>query len=117
MIHCQQTVKESFRPEVLQIKSPRGLAVMTSYHSEAAGDGPEKNRGFRTEPYQLIEYYEVDKEYELYDLQNDRGEIHNLYPAPRFAHLTQQLMRRMEALRQETARCEGGMSDELSFWS
>ena len=50
MLHCEQTVKESFRPEVLQIKSPSGLALMTSFDSEEVGDGPAKNRAYRTEP-------------------------------------------------------------------
>lgn len=62
-----------------------------------------KNRGVRTERYKLIEYYEEEpREYELYDLQSDPGEIHNLYGDPHYAEITRQLMARMTELRRET---------------
>jgi arylsulfatase A-like enzyme len=61
-----------------------------------------KNRGIRTERYKLIEYYEQEpKEYELYDLKHDPGEVHNLYGNPQYAELTRELMHRMEELRRE----------------
>jgi hypothetical protein len=47
------------------------------------------NRGIRTERYKLIEYWEQEpKEYELYDLQSDPGEQHNLYGSAEYADLT-----------------------------
>jgi arylsulfatase A-like enzyme len=62
-----------------------------------------KNRGIRTERYKLIEYWEQEpKEYELYDLQSDPGERHNLYGAPEYAGLTRQLLNRMYELGKET---------------
>lgn len=62
-----------------------------------------KNRGVRTERYKLIEYWEQDpKQYELYDLQNDPGERHNLYGEPQFAGLSQELTKRLYDLGRET---------------
>src|SRR5579875_79498 len=62
-----------------------------------------KNRGIRTEEFKLIEYWEQDpKEYELYDLKNDPGELHNVYNDHRYKEIREQLYRRMKELRNET---------------
>jgi arylsulfatase A-like enzyme len=61
-----------------------------------------KNRGVRTERYKLIHYYEVPEEFELYDLQEDPGELHNLYGDARYASLAKELYQRIRELRQET---------------
>ncbi len=66
------------------------------------------HRGVRTERYKLIHYHklpqfpELPEEFELYDLQNDPGEIHNLHAQPGYAALTQQLLNRIAGLRKET---------------
>jgi arylsulfatase A-like enzyme len=61
-----------------------------------------KNRGIRTERYKLIEYWEqIPKQYELYDLQSDLGERHNLYGDPKHANLTNHLLDRMYELGKE----------------
>jgi arylsulfatase A-like enzyme len=58
-----------------------------------------KNRGVRTERYKLIEYWEFEpKQYELYDLQEDPKELHNLYGDPKYKDLTERLMQRMMEL-------------------
>ena len=73
------------------------------YYEYPGAHSVPKNRGIRTERYKLIEYYEEDPpEHELYDLEEDPNEIHNLYGDPRYAALTQQLQRRLEELRKET---------------
>lgn len=61
-----------------------------------------KNRGVRTERYKLIHYYEAPEEFELYDLQEDPGELHNLYGEPRTAPLARELRQRIDELRKET---------------
>ena len=38
----------------------------------------------------------------MYDLQEDPGELHNLYGDPRHAGLARDLRRRIDELRQET---------------
>jgi arylsulfatase A-like enzyme len=60
------------------------------------------NRGIRTERYKLIHYYEPPEEFELYDLAEDPGELHNLYGDHRYADLTAQLRDRINRLRKET---------------
>lgn len=66
------------------------------------------HRGVRTERYKLIHYHKLAafpdelEEFELYDLQKDPGELHNLYGAPGYAALTEQLLKRIAALRNET---------------
>lgn len=60
------------------------------------------NRGVRTERYKLIHYFLAPEEYELYDLQEDPGELHNLAYDPAHAQLKKQLRDRIEELRKET---------------
>jgi arylsulfatase A-like enzyme len=61
-----------------------------------------KHRGVRTERYKLIHYYENPEEFELYDLKEDPGEIHNLYGDPSHAALARQLRQRIDELRKAT---------------
>ena len=61
-----------------------------------------KNRGVRTDRYKFIHYYEAPEEFEMYDLQEDPGELHNLYGEARHAALAKDLRQRLEELRRET---------------
>ncbi len=61
-----------------------------------------KNRGVRTDRYKYIHYYEAPEEFEMYDLQEDPGELHNLYGDRAHAGLAADLRRRLAELRQET---------------
>jgi arylsulfatase A-like enzyme len=56
----------------------------------------------RTERYKYIHYFTEPQEFELYDLQTDPGEIHNLHRDPKYAALTAKLAARVEELRRET---------------
>ena len=67
-----------------------------------------KNRGVRTERYKLIHYYEAPEEFELYDLQEDPGELHNLYGEASYATLTRDLRQRIRELRKETGDHDTG---------
>jgi arylsulfatase A-like enzyme len=60
------------------------------------------NRGVRTERYKLIHYFLPPQEFELYDLQEDPGELHNLHGDPRYAKLEADLRNRIDELRKET---------------
>jgi arylsulfatase A-like enzyme len=59
-------------------------------------------RGVRTERYKYIHYFTAPEEFELYDLESDPEELHNLYGDARCATLTAQLVERLEELRRET---------------
>ncbi len=72
------------------------------YYEYPGPHNVRKNRGIRTERYKLIHYYEAPEEFELYDLQEDPGELHNLYGDSRYRELTQELRNRIDELRKET---------------
>lgn len=72
------------------------------YYEYPGPHNVRKHRGVRTERYKLIHYYESPEEFELYDLQEDPGEIRNLYGEPQYASLTGHLRQRIEDLRKET---------------
>jgi arylsulfatase A-like enzyme len=59
-------------------------------------------RGVRTERYKLIHYFLPPEEFELYDLQEDPGELHNLADDSSYAKLKQSLMNRVAELRRQT---------------
>ena len=71
------------------------------YYEYPAYENIPPCRGVRTERYKYIEYF-TQNAYELYDLETDPDEVHNLYANPKYADLTNQLRLRLEELRRET---------------
>jgi arylsulfatase A-like enzyme len=71
------------------------------YYEYPAYENIPPCRGVRTERYKYIEYFTQDA-YELYDLEVDPDELHNLYGDQKFAELTALLRKRLAELRQET---------------
>jgi len=59
-------------------------------------------RGVRTERHKYIHYFTAPEEFELYDLEADPAELHNLYGDRAAAGLARQLAARLEELRRET---------------
>ena len=59
------------------------------------------NRGIRTNRYKLIHYYLESQKHELYDLEVDPGELHNVYGSPKYAAIQKQLWTRLADLRQK----------------
>jgi arylsulfatase A-like enzyme len=59
-------------------------------------------RGVRTERYKYIHYFTEPEEFELYDLEQDPDELHNLHADPAHAALAGELAARLEQLRRET---------------
>lgn len=56
--------------------------------------------GVRTERYKLI-YFNRLNQWELYDLQSDPNELHNLYHSPAHTEIVRQLKAELERLRRE----------------
>ena len=56
----------------------------------------------RTERYKYIHYFTDPQEFELYDLQTDPNEVHNLYDDAGHQQLRGQLAARLEELRRES---------------
>ena len=71
------------------------------YYEYPAYENIPPCRGVRTKRYKYIEYF-TQNAYELYDLETDPDEVHNLYANPKYADLTNQLRLRLEELRRET---------------
>jgi arylsulfatase A-like enzyme len=59
-------------------------------------------RGVRTKRYKLIDFFLEPEEFEVYDLEADPDEAHNLYGKPGYEELTAHLKARLAALRAET---------------
>ena len=72
------------------------------YYEYPGPHNVRKNRGVRTDRYKFIHYYERPEEFEMYDLQEDPGELRNLYGESRHAGLARDLRHRIDELRRET---------------
>ncbi|MDE3164914.1 MAG: sulfatase [Acidobacteriota bacterium] len=72
------------------------------YYEYPGPHNVKKHRGVRTDRYKFIHYYEDPQEFEMYDLQTDPGELHNLYGDTRHESLARDLRKRLEELRVET---------------
>ena len=60
-----------------------------------------RHYGIRTNRYKLIHfYYDIDA-WELYDLQSDPHELHNLYGDTQYAGIVAQLTTELEGLRRQ----------------
>lgn len=58
------------------------------------------HKGVRTTRWKYIEYYDMpEHEFELYDLQEDPRELHNLYGRPEYSEVQARLARRLYELR------------------
>ena len=58
----------------------------------------KRHYGIRTERYKLMHFYNDIDVWELYDLQTDPNELHNLYGQPGMEKVTKQLMKRLKQL-------------------
>jgi arylsulfatase A-like enzyme len=99
-------------PEKMQGKSWVSLAKgqatgwrkdwLYEYYDYPGAEEVRPHRGIRTERYKLIHYYQEPQEYELYDLQSDSGENHNLYGDASHSVIQSQLWNRLAELRRES---------------
>ncbi len=72
------------------------------YYEYPAVHMVHQNRGVRTERWKYIDYFQEPEEFELYDLQTDPQEMHNLYGSPQYEALVTRLRAQMERLRRLT---------------
>lgn len=78
------------------------------YYIQGGEHNTPAHYGVRTTRYKLIRYYKVD-EWELFDLQKDPEEVHNLYGQPAYAKVT-------EALKNELFRLKAAVGDADQFY-
>ena len=61
----------------------------------------KRHYGVRTDRWKLIHFYNDIDHWELYDLENDPSEMHNLYGQEGYAEITQQMMAKMSELQEQ----------------
>ena len=61
----------------------------------------KRHYGIRTERYKLIHFYNNINWWELYDLQADPTEMHNLYGQPEYESIAEELKVEMEKLQEQ----------------
>jgi arylsulfatase A-like enzyme len=59
-----------------------------------------KHIGVRTDRYKLIYFYE-NNEWELYDLQKDKMEMHNVYNDPSYSKVKEMMTKKLEELKKQ----------------
>jgi len=99
---------ESFRNLVSGKTSEFRDAIYYTYYEYPAVHMVKRHYGIATDRYKLIHfYYDVD-EWELYDLEKDPNEMHNVYNEPEYADVRKNLHERLTEM-----RANYGDSDEL----
>jgi arylsulfatase A-like enzyme len=100
-------------------------AFMYEYFEFPANHCVRKHRGVRTERWKLINFFEQPEQFEMYDLQADPDECHNLADDAAHAPTLAALRARLAALRDElgdhdppgptpvSASCSGAAVDEF----
>ncbi len=88
---------------LLEGKHPRNWRKSIYYHfyEYPAEHMVKRHYGVRTDRYKLIHFYNDIDKWELYDLENDPHELHNLYGQPGMEKVTKQLRRELKKLQEE----------------
>lgn len=91
----QEMQGASFLP-ILKGESPSDWrnAVYYHYYDSGGEHNVAKHVGVRTDRYKLIWFYE-NKQWELYDLQKDKEELHNVYKDPAYKEIREQMKARL----------------------
>ena len=92
---------ESIVP-LLKGKTPRNWrdAIYYQYFEYPGWHMVQRQYGVRDRRYKLIHYYEVGR-WELFDLERDPHELHNVYGARAYGDVANRLKRRLAALREQ----------------
>ncbi len=77
-------------------------SFLYEYYEYPAVHCVRKNRGIRTHRYKLIHFWEEPESFELYDLESDPTEVHNVASDAKMKPVFDELKRRLEELRKET---------------
>lgn len=75
-------------------------ALYYHYYEYPAEHSVKRHYGIRTDRYKLIHFYNDIDVWELYDLQEDPAEMHNLYGTPGTEELTASLKKRLLSLQE-----------------
>ena len=100
---------QSLVPLLQEEKGPRKWRDALYYHfyEYPAEHMVKRHYGIRTERYKLIHFYNDIDTWELYDLQEDPSEMHNLYGHPDYKKIQKKLHKKLNELRKEYQADEG----------
>jgi arylsulfatase A-like enzyme len=87
----------SFLP-LLKGKNKEGRTAMYYHYYENGEHSVSPHFGIRTKRYKLIRFYERVNGWELFDLQRDRHEMHNVFGQKGYEKITADLMRELNHL-------------------
>jgi arylsulfatase A-like enzyme len=93
---------QSFKKQLLGVKGNTRDAFYYRYYG---GCGIEPHYGIRTERYKLL-YFETYDFWELYNLENDSGEMHNIYNDPRYSEVVSELKAELVELKEQNGDSE-----------
>ncbi len=89
---------KSLKPMLSGDSIPWRDALYYHYYEYPNEHGTHKHYGIRTDRYKLIHFYGDIDTWELYDLQLDANEMHNLYGQPEYEELVAGLKKRLQEL-------------------
>ena len=75
-------------------------SIYYHYHEYPAEHAVKRHYGIRTQRYKLIHFYNDIDQWELYDLQTDPHEMHNLYNEPSAQLLVRKLRKELRRLQE-----------------
>ena len=99
---------ESFKKQLFDKKYAKRDAVYYHYYEYPFWHKVQPHYGVRTERYKLIHYYYNMNEWELFDLDNDKDEINNLYGKQGYDDI-------IEDLKQELKKLQSKYKDDMSL--
>ena len=76
-------------------------ALYYHFHEYPAEHSVKRHYGIRTTRWKLIHFYRDIDAWELYDLQADPHELHNLYGQPQYARIQKRMHKRLRQLQRQ----------------
>ena len=76
-------------------------AIYYHFYEYPAEHSVKRHYGIRTQRYKLIHFYNDIDEWELFDLQADPQEMHNVYGDPSYAKVQKQLHKQLKQLQKK----------------
>jgi len=111
---------ESFKDVLTGKKSTAKEALYYHYYEYPRPHAVKKHYGVRTDRYKLIHFYNDIDEWELFDLQNDPNELHNLINDPAQAENIKALKIKLAELQVKyddtDPTSDAYLDDQLAFW-
>lgn len=102
-----------------ELKQPWRDSVYYHFYEDPGWSFVPRHYGIRTERYKLIHFYKLGV-WELYDLQQDPDELHNLVDKPNYAEVKKQLKTQLAELRADyevpDEEPEPSIFERAKFW-